>query len=98
MAPDEWSFDEEWPKVLSELVEEGRFDKLWPEDDVAHKLNTHSLEELSDDELDVFDERVMPLLEAYVYEPATFEAEFARRRVYGFYEPPDPRQLTLFAA
>ncbi|MEO4000289.1 hypothetical protein [Mesorhizobium sp. CAU 1732] len=97
---DEWESmteDEQWLSILDILVDEGRFDKDRPEDDLAHKLSSEEvgINELSDGERDLYEERLMPMMAAYMYRPATFEAEFAEMRQPEFFDPPDPDQLTL---
>ncbi|WP_150111187.1 hypothetical protein [Mesorhizobium opportunistum] len=84
---DEWSetFEEACPEV--------------PEDDAAHRLAGCYLEELSADEMDLYEERILPLLRVAYFEPYRLAEEYAERRSPGYYERPhDDRQLELFAA
>ncbi|MER9937131.1 hypothetical protein [Mesorhizobium sp. M0088] len=100
-AADEWSetFEEACPEVLAALRKAGHFGENRPEDDVAHKLAECDLEELTDEELGLYEERVLPLLRVAYYEPYRLAEEYAERRAPGYYDPPrDHRQLELFAA
>lgn len=93
------TFEEACPKVLAALRKAGRLGENRPEDDVAHKLAGCDLEELFDEELDLYEERIVPLLRVAYYEPYRLAEEYAERREPGYYDPPrDDRQLELFAA
>ncbi|QDB99525.1 hypothetical protein [Mesorhizobium sp. 8] len=84
--------------TIVEFVEEGRFNLPRPEDDVAHKLRDHTLDDLDDTERDTFFGRLLPLVMAFhTRDREAFEEEFAKRRSPGFYDPPtDPGQDDLF--
>ncbi|MER8491126.1 hypothetical protein NKI51_17375 [Mesorhizobium australicum] len=100
-SADEWSetLEEACLEVLAALRKAGHFGENRPEDDVAHKLAECDLEELSDKELDVYEERILPLLRVAYYEPYRLAEEYVERRAPGYYDPPrDFRQLELFAA
>ncbi|MER9490154.1 hypothetical protein NKI50_30125 [Mesorhizobium sp. M0563] len=100
-SADEWSetFEEACLEVLAELRKAGHFGENRREDGVAHKLAGRDLEELADDELDLYEERILPVLRVAHYEPDRLAEEYAERRAPGYYDPPhDDRQLELFAA
>lgn len=100
-SADEWTetFEEASLDVLAELRKKGHFGENRPEDDVANKLAECDLEELTEEGLDLYEERVIPLLRVAFDEPERFAEEYAERRAPGYYAPPrDDRQLELFAA
>ncbi|WP_129468776.1 MULTISPECIES: hypothetical protein [Mesorhizobium] len=100
-SADEWSetFEEACFDVLAALRKAGHFGENRPEDVVAYRLAGCDLEGLTDDELDLYEERILPLLRVAYYEPYRLAEEYAERRAPGYYDPPrDHRQLELFAA
>jgi len=100
-SADEWSetFEEAYLEVLAALRKAGHFGESRPEDDVAHKLAGCDLEELTDVELDLYEERILPVLRVAYYEPYRLAEEYAERRAPGYYDAPrDHRQFELFAA
>lgn len=100
-SADEWSetFEEACLEVLAALRKAGHFGDNRPEDDVAYKLAGCDLDELTDEELDLYEERIVPVLRVAFYEPCRLAEQYAERRVPGYYDlPRDQRQLELFTA
>lgn len=90
--------DEAWHRVLCELVDEGKFDKRRPEDDLAHRLASGevTLAELNEDETALYEDRLLELLAACFYggHPQG-EKDFERMREPGYFDQPEPDQLKL---
>jgi len=84
---------------LVTMMEAGFFEEDRPEDKVARKIVEHGFDSLDDDEIDISNERLVPLARTFFGSSRdVFDAEFALRREPGYYAKPtkDERQGNLF--
>lgn len=91
--PDEWpgGFDPE--RAMEELVTEGYFDAGRPEDEVVFKLTDAEIGDLSDEDRELFESQVLPLLILQFLNPGEFKREYAKRRGNDFLGPESNRPM-----
>jgi hypothetical protein len=92
-----WDFNAPLITFAIEMVKAGRFSEDRPEDRLARKIAKRGYSKPSDTEIDISNERLVPLVDLYFRDREAFEIEFARRREPGFYDKPkDDSQGELF--